>query len=178
MFLHNQSRFPAELQGDVVPGNTTVLPANSSITGWLQERSTLHVSRWNVSELFPRSQSVRQVCYRFSIIAGFFLSAIRRNASFSNRFFHSIWNSFKCIDASSTTASSGKCVKVLIPRMLRGPLPIKHTAFAVLIIEELPSFNYSKTLRTRNIKCSILLIDHVEMVLSCCSRTPKRIRVS
>lgn len=45
MFLHNQSRFAAELQGDVVPRNTTVLPADSCAVSGMQERSALHVSR-------------------------------------------------------------------------------------------------------------------------------------
>lgn len=37
MFLHNQPRFLAELQGDVVPGDTKILPADPGPVGGMQK---------------------------------------------------------------------------------------------------------------------------------------------
>lgn len=92
MFLHNQSRFATKLQGDVVPRNTTVLPADPRAVSGMQERSALHVSRWNLFELFSWSKSVREVRYLYQqlCLTAFSFSVFRSNTPFSNRFFHSI----------------------------------------------------------------------------------------
>lgn len=61
MLLHNQSRFPAKLQGDVVPRDQKVLPADTGPAGRMQKRSAVHVSGRDLSQLLPRPQSLRKV---------------------------------------------------------------------------------------------------------------------
>lgn len=94
MFLHNQSRFATELQGDVVPRNTTVLPADPRAVSGMQERFALHVPRWNLFELFSWSKSIREVRYLYQqlCLTAFSFSVFRSNTPFSYRFFHSILN--------------------------------------------------------------------------------------
>lgn len=68
MLLHNQPRFLAKLQGDVVPRDKEVLPADTGPPGRMQKRSALHVSGRDLSQLLPRPQSFCQVrfvsCYK------------------------------------------------------------------------------------------------------------------
>lgn len=62
MLLHNQSGLPEELQGDVVSRDKEILSADTGPIGRMQERSAIHVSRRDLSQLLPRSQSFRKVC--------------------------------------------------------------------------------------------------------------------
>lgn len=61
MLLHNQPRFLAELQGDVVSRDKEILPADTGPAGRMQERSALHVSGRDLSQLLPRPQSLCEV---------------------------------------------------------------------------------------------------------------------
>lgn len=61
MFLHNQPRFLAKLQGDVVPRDKEVLPADTGPIGRMQKRSAIYVSGRNLSQLLPRPQSLCKV---------------------------------------------------------------------------------------------------------------------
>lgn len=63
MFLHNQPRFLAKLQGDVVSRDKKVLPANSGPIGRMQKRSAIHVPGRDLSQLLSRSQSFCKVNY-------------------------------------------------------------------------------------------------------------------
>lgn len=111
MFLHNQSRFATELQGDVVSRDTTVLPSNPRAVSGMQERFALHVSRWNLFELFSWSKSVREVRYLYQqlCLTAFSFPVFRSNTRSSNRFFFILyWTSFKCIHASSMIDPFGK----------------------------------------------------------------------
>jgi len=61
MLLHNQPRFPAKLQGDVVSRDKEVLPADTGPLSWMQKRSAVYVSGRNLSQLLSRPQSLREV---------------------------------------------------------------------------------------------------------------------
>lgn len=61
MLLHNQSRLLAKLQGDVVPRDKEILPADTGPASRMQERSAIHVSGRDLSQLLSRPQSLRKV---------------------------------------------------------------------------------------------------------------------
>lgn len=63
MLLHNQPRFLAELQGDVVSRDKEILPANTGPTGRMQKRSAIYVSGRDLSQLLPRPQSLCKVSH-------------------------------------------------------------------------------------------------------------------
>lgn len=115
MFLHNQSRFATELQGDVVPRNTTVLPADPRAVSGMQERFALHVSRWNLFELFSWSKSIREVRYLYQQLC---LTAF--SFSVQHTFLISIFSFYieprsNALMLPQRSTSSAKCVEVLIP---------------------------------------------------------------
>lgn len=80
MLLHNQPRFLAELQGDVVSRDKEVLPANTGPTGRMQKRSAIHVSGRDLSQLFSRPQSLCEVSHLPA--RGDSFEGIRRKESF------------------------------------------------------------------------------------------------
>lgn len=61
MLFHRESRLIAQLSCNVVSGNSTILPTDTSHPCWMQKWSTVHVQRWNVLVLLWRSQSFCQV---------------------------------------------------------------------------------------------------------------------
>lgn len=85
MFLHNQPRFLAKLQGDVVPRDKKVLPANSGPIGRMQKRFAVHVSGRDLSQLLSRSQSFCKVNYFFQEVLE--KREIRKLKSIYNRSF-------------------------------------------------------------------------------------------
>jgi len=74
VLFHCQSDFPAQLQDDVVSGNSPLLSGCSRHSSWLQERPALHVSRRELSLVFRREGNLCSVCIasRFQpVLSGF-----------------------------------------------------------------------------------------------------------
>lgn len=141
MFLHNQSRFATELQGDVVPRNTTVLPADPRAVSGMQERFALHVPRWNLFELFSWSKSIREVRYLYQqlCLTAFSFSVFRSTHLSHIDFFILYWTSFKCIDASSTIDLFGEvCRSIDSIEMFRDSFRcivlIKQKSFSIFFL--------------------------------------------